>query len=88
MKIAFNFILALHLLNSSLTLSDIKERIASLTNQNAQSVIKLQQLQCGERKVDPESKIKLDKEYDVVAKAWKKRKKMVLFGCHGPSIFI
>jgi predicted nucleic acid-binding Zn-ribbon protein len=62
--------------NSSLTTDELKKRISSLSEEVSEMNERLEPLERGTVKVDPEEKARIEKAYEISNKAWKQRKKL------------
>lgn len=67
----------LTMMTSSLTTEDLKARIHSLQGEVAEMHERLEPLERGTVKIDPEERIRVEKDLEVYTKAHKQRKKMV-----------
>lgn len=66
----------LSIMNSSLTTNELQKRISSLEIEVAEMKERLEPLERGAVKVDPEERARIDKQFEVANKAWKQRKKL------------
>lgn len=68
----------LAMMTSSLTTEDLKTRINTLQAEVAEMHERLEPLERGTIKIDPEERARVEKELEIYSKAHKQRKKMVI----------
>lgn len=66
----------LSMMNSSLTTEELHKRIASLEVEVAEMHERLEPLERGTVKIDPEERQRIEKQFEISSKAWKQRKKL------------
>lgn len=66
----------LNIMNSSLTTSELQKRISNLEIEVAEMHERLEPLERGTIKVDPEERARIEKQFEIANKAWKQRKKL------------
>jgi 26S proteasome regulatory subunit (ATPase 3-interacting protein) len=66
----------LNMMNSSLTTEELQRRIVSLKVEVAEMHERLEPLERGTVKVDPDERARIEKQYETANKAWKSRKKL------------
>lgn len=77
----------LAMMTSSLTTEDIKVRIDTLKVEVAEMHERLEPLERGTVKIDPEERSRVEKEFEIYSKSHKQRKKMVIFACKSINSF-
>lgn len=76
----------LAMMNSSLPTEEVKARIASLEGEVGEMHARLEPLERGTVKIDPEERIRVEKQYALYLKSYKERKKLVIL--QGNSHFL
>ena len=76
----------LSMMTSSLTTEDLKLRIQTLKAEVAEMQERLEPLERGTIKVDPEERARVEKDLEVYSKAHKQRKKMVCQSSHAGAL--
>lgn len=66
----------LNMMNSSLTTEELQKRISSLEIEVAEMNERLEPLERGTVKIDPEERQRIEKQFEISSKAWKQRKKL------------
>lgn len=67
----------LNMMNSSLPTEEVRARIAQLESEVSEMHARLEPLERGTVKIDPEERVRVEKQYALYLKSYKERKKLV-----------
>lgn len=69
----------LNMMNSSLPTEEVRARIAQLESEVGEMHARLEPLERGTVKIDPEERVRVEKQYALYLKSYKERKKLVKY---------